>query len=297
MSVPTPARQSRESTAQLSIGDVAEAAGVAPGTLRMWETRFGFPVPTRLPSGHRRYSAHDVAAVKEVLLRQETGLRLESAVAAVRSRQHADEPSIFASVRASAPMLPKLRLRKTTLVALSQAIEDEMCARGQRGFAFGAFQRAGFYAGAAQRWDDIARRSRATVVMADFDDEGVPTHPEGKHPLYVPLGSGTPVRDEWAVVCDSPVFAGVLTAWEPIGQARVAEGERIFEAVWTLDPDPVRHAAQVCLDVAEAAHPDTDLSDVRTQLTTSPTSTAPTPQQLVEFCDRVIGQLDRRGPN
>lgn len=268
---------------------------MSPGTLRMWETRFDFPVPTRLPSGHRRYSQRDVEDVKEVLTRQHNGLRLENAVAAVRSRQHADEPSIFASVRASAPELPKLRLRKTTLIALSQAIEDEMCSRGQRGFAFGAFQRASFYAGASQRWNDITRRSHVTMVMADFGDEELPTHREGEHPLYVPLGSGTPIREEWAVVCDSPAFAGVLAAWEPIGQARVAEGDRIFEAVWTLDPEPVRQAAQVCLDVAEDAHPDTGLSDVRAQLTSSPTSTAPTPQQLVEFCDRVIGQLDRRG--
>ena len=40
----------------LSIGEIAARSGVAVGTLRMWEARYGFPVPGRLPSGHRRYS-------------------------------------------------------------------------------------------------------------------------------------------------------------------------------------------------------------------------------------------------
>ena len=50
--------------AGLSIGDIANRSGVAVGTLRMWESRYGFPVPERLPSGHRRYSEHDLEQVR-----------------------------------------------------------------------------------------------------------------------------------------------------------------------------------------------------------------------------------------
>ena len=44
-----------ESAAGLTIREMAARTGVPQGTLRMWETRYGFPVPERLPSGHRRY--------------------------------------------------------------------------------------------------------------------------------------------------------------------------------------------------------------------------------------------------
>ncbi len=40
----------------LAIKDVAEQTGIAAGTIRMWEQRYGFPAPQRTPSGYRRYS-------------------------------------------------------------------------------------------------------------------------------------------------------------------------------------------------------------------------------------------------
>ncbi|MEO5852308.1 MAG: DICT sensory domain-containing protein [Nocardioides sp.] len=281
-------------TPHLSIGDVAEQSGVSPGLLRMWETRFGFPEPTRLPSGHRRYSAADVEAVKDVLARQQSGLRLEKAIATVRSSLLAREPSIFAAVRTADPRIPRQRLRKSTLIALSWAIEDELCARGQRGFAFGAFQRGEFFRPAAERWQDIARRSHFAMVLADFP-AGLPTEGTGPgEPVFVPLSKGAPLREEWAVVCDSPAFAAVLTAWQPPGQAGVPQADREFEAVWTLDPGPVRSAAQVCLDAADASGVVPAAADLRRRLDVSPLATPPSPLAVTEFCDRVIGYLDRR---
>ena len=294
MSVPPSEQQPNEAAAPtLSIGDVAERAGVSPGLLRMWEQRFGFPQPIRLPSGHRRYSDADVEAVREVLARQESGLRLDRAVAAVRALRRSDEPSVFAAVRAADPRLPRQRLRKSTLVALSHAIEDEMCARGHQGFAFGAFQTGRHYAHAEPRWRDIARRSRCTMAIAEFPD-GLPAATgRGPHPVLVPLAGGDPQREEWAVVCDSPAFAAVLSAWEPPGQPRQPDSEREFETVWTLDPGTVRTAARVCLDLAEAAGID-GVPDLRAALASSPTSTPPSPQAVTDFLDRVIGELDRR---
>ena len=39
----------------ISIGGLARASGVPVETLRNWERRYGFPEPSRLDSGHRRY--------------------------------------------------------------------------------------------------------------------------------------------------------------------------------------------------------------------------------------------------
>jgi methylmalonyl-CoA mutase cobalamin-binding subunit len=51
---------------RLSIGDLARASGVAVGTIRAWETRYGRPTAERLPSGHRRYRASEVRWLRGV---------------------------------------------------------------------------------------------------------------------------------------------------------------------------------------------------------------------------------------
>ena len=53
--------------ARLSIGTVSRATGVPVGTLRTWESRYGFPVPLRRPSGHRVYPASAVARLRRVV--------------------------------------------------------------------------------------------------------------------------------------------------------------------------------------------------------------------------------------
>lgn len=49
-----------------SIGDVADATGVTPETLRVWERRYGRPQALRLPSGHRRYTAEHIRWLRRV---------------------------------------------------------------------------------------------------------------------------------------------------------------------------------------------------------------------------------------
>ena len=49
-----------ESTSSpLTIGDLAARTGVPIATIRSWESRYGFPIPSRAPGGHRRYVEGD----------------------------------------------------------------------------------------------------------------------------------------------------------------------------------------------------------------------------------------------
>jgi methanogenic corrinoid protein MtbC1 len=50
----------------LSIGDVAQAVSLSIDTIRVWERRYGKPVPVRLPSGHRRYTPEQVVWLRRV---------------------------------------------------------------------------------------------------------------------------------------------------------------------------------------------------------------------------------------
>jgi DNA-binding transcriptional MerR regulator len=235
--------------AELSIGDLAREAGVSPAVLRMWETRHGFPVPHRLSSGHRRYTHADVALVRQVIRLRDAGVRLETAIAEAAATRTPTSPSVFAELRRRHPSLPTHRLRKSTLIALSWAIEDQCCATAERPVLFGAFQRSAFYRPAAARWSEMSLFARSTIVLADDWDDAAP----GPGPERARLAADAPMRREWAVVCDAVDSSACLTAWELPGQQRVPDLDRVFEATWTLDPVAVRDAARVAAGVAETS--------------------------------------------
>jgi DNA-binding transcriptional MerR regulator len=48
----------------LSIGDICSETGLSADLVRVWERRYGFPVPLRLPSGHRRYRPSDLRRLR-----------------------------------------------------------------------------------------------------------------------------------------------------------------------------------------------------------------------------------------
>lgn len=236
-------------TGGLSIGEISRMTGVSVATLRTWELRHGFPVPHRLPSGHRRYDASVVEAVLSVLRQREAGIRLETAIAEVQQPGGRSAPSVFAEVRRRNPQLEVHRLRKPTLHAISRAIEDEFCARADQAVLVGGFQRQGFYAPVRDRWEDLAGTARSAIVMADFDR----TAGQDGRVVRVRLSPESPLRREWFVVCDSPSLPGLLTAWELPGQAGRPDAEREFEAAWTVDPRAVRSASRVCAATSLAA--------------------------------------------
>jgi len=55
-----------EETPKLSIGALSRATGIAVETLRTWESRYGFPVPERKPSGHRVYPLDAVPRLRRI---------------------------------------------------------------------------------------------------------------------------------------------------------------------------------------------------------------------------------------
>ena len=78
------ARKQREEDggAWLSIGALSRATGIAVETLRTWESRYGFPVPERKPSGHRVYPVSAVPRLRRVAQALAHGHRAGQVVAA-----------------------------------------------------------------------------------------------------------------------------------------------------------------------------------------------------------------------
>lgn len=239
---------------QLTISDLAGRTGLTPATLRAWEARHGFPVPKRLESGHRRYDEHDVALVQQVLRRRDAGVRLEAAIGEAAHAKAVDALSVYALLRDRHAHLQPQRLRKTTLLAMSWAIEDECCARAQRPLLFGAFQHARFFAGSARRWAELARTARRTTVFADSTD-AADAEP-GPGIRMVDLPADAPLRREWVLVCEAADYPAALAAWEVPGQQAVPDGDRVFEAIWSVEPRVVRDATRACLALADRLDPD-----------------------------------------
>lgn len=227
----------------------------------MWEQRHGFPVPMRLSSGHRRYRVADAEVVAEVLRRREQGVRLdvaiEQSVARFLAQARPPASSVFAELGRLHPQLAAHRLRKSSLIALSWANEDEFCAKASRPHLFGAFQRPGFYESARPRWRELARVARSAYVFADFEHPGDPAEPGAPAapagPVEVGLAVDAAMGREWVVVCDSLELSAALAAWELPGQHDVPDHDRVFEAVWTVDPVAVRDADRVCAALAQRA--------------------------------------------
>jgi DICT domain-containing protein len=236
----------------LTIREVARQTGVPEGTLRMWETRYGFPVPERLPSGHRRYSDDDVQRVRQVSRDREAGMSMPAAIERAQQIASEPEPSIFAGVRRRRPDLQPYLLAKRTLIGLSHAIEDECASLAERPVLFGSFQRERFYRDAEPRWRDLARTSASAVVFADFAEKRLP---EGA-PVELPIDRSDPLGREWSLICDAPGYAAFLAAWERPGQGGVPDIERRFETVWSVEPRLVREAARIAAGLVARTEPE-----------------------------------------
>src|SRR5947209_9547833 len=158
----------------LSIGEIASRSGVAVGTLRMWESRYGFPEPERLPSGHRRYSERDLEQVVAVARGRDAGLPLAMAIERARQARERPRPSVYGALRARFPHLHPHLLPKPALIQISHAIEDECSARSSAHMLFGCFQQERFYRQAQGRWRAMASTAECALVLADFAEVRYP---------------------------------------------------------------------------------------------------------------------------
>lgn len=240
----------------LAIKDVAERTGIAAGTIRMWEQRYGFPVPGRTASGYRRYSEDDVETLRKVLALRHRGLSVPAAISRAQDAGGpSDHPSIYAAVAAHDVGARPHVLRKSTLVALSKAIEHEALALAAQPVVFGAFQQERFYRRVERRYQRLAMHADAAAVFADF--AGGVRHPRGG-PVEIPIAPEDVLGNEWAVVVDAPGYAACLLAWEQPGVTEPGgpdDADRRFEAIWTIDPEATRRAAQVAARLAGRADP------------------------------------------
>jgi len=270
---------------KLAIKDLAEQTGVAAGTIRMWEQRYGFPEPARTPAGYRVYTEQDVVALRRVVAYRSGGLSVPAALERARSLEgETDRPSIFAALAAGdAPVRPQ-KLRRATLIALSRAIEEEAMARAAGPVVIAAFQDEANYRAVEHRYRRLAHVADAVGVFATFPAARLGDEDE---PAEIPISPSDSLGHEWAVIVDAPGYAACLVGWETPGRS----GERIFEAVWTMDAPVVRRAAQVGATIA-ARHAPEWSERLLSILADRPLAVEAPAPGLTALTNRMIGYLD-----
>ena len=258
---PDPAIQAPGS---LSIGEMSRYTGLSVSDLRNWEARYGFPKPRRSKGGRRTYGFGDVEAVTTVMEYRNAGMSLSAAI-----RRTLETPagkqlgpgnlSLFAALRKSRPDIAVHVLDKRTLLALTRAVEDCCFAAAQRPILIGAFQDTRFFRKAEARWADMASSS-ALAVAFSAAPPGADTSQARSSPVRyeIDLPDGSPMRREWALVCDGVELPTCVVAWERPGQERRADPSRVFEAFWSVDPAVVRIASRLALSIASSYDPHFD---------------------------------------
>ncbi len=278
------------SSSPLTIGDLASRTGVPVATIRSWESRYGFPRPTREAGRHRRYAEGDVAAVLEVLRHRSGGLGLGAAVRRVAAGAPARPRSVFAEIRRRHPELAAQVLSKSTLAGLSRAIEDECCARAADPLLFGGFQREHFLRRSQTRWAELARTARGAVAFARLTD-AAPTRTGAV--IEVALPEDAPLAREWFVICDAPDLPACLVAVELPSTRQHSDATRPFETLWSVDPSVVRDASRVAAGLAQEYRPDLGGS-VFAALSDDVPPASGDLRRASELFDRMLGYLEPR---
>ena len=278
-------------TPYLTIGELARRTGVGVSTLRAWEQRYGFPVPQRLSSGHRRYSPGDEAAIRQIVRDRMAGMTLEAAIDRItRPSASAPSHSLLATVHRTRPDLATRTLSRRAMLAISNAIEDETAARAVDAVVIGAFQRPAAFVQVRRRWTDISRAAHATLVFAAFG-----RHANRSTYWEIPVAEQAPIAREWAVLCDSPTFSACLVGRELPGApvpGRASDRGPAFDAVWSVEPDVVREVARAAVGVAAGAVPQV-FEVTRARLGQPPVITHDVVRTMTTLTNRIIGTLDR----
>jgi DICT domain-containing protein len=267
----------------LTIGTLARRTGVGVSTIRAWERRFGFPVPARLESGHRRYTERDVEAIRSALRERHTGSSLGLALERAKAKSLGPRSSLFGGLRHALSDIAPTVLSKRGMLMLSRAIEDEIAGRADQAILIGAFQHERFWRASEARWRNLATTTKAAIVLATL-----PRRRRRDQLWEVRIDPTTPIAREWAVVCDSATFSACLAGVELPDAA-----DRMFEVLWTTEPIIVRDIARIGADIAIAKQP--ALDDILKAALQAPAATRyDSVRATTALTNRVVGYMDRR---
>lgn len=167
--------------------------------------------------------------------------------------------SVLASLLEAMPHLRQQVYFKSSLTALSHAMEDQVLAGADQPLVIASFQRERFYRQEAHRYRRIADRTYQVYVLAapetDFKNdshfyETIAFEPEDA------------LSHEWHLVVIGRSYANCLICRErstpklDSTQALEVDSARRFEGIWTFDRSVCKKAAEILLNRIKAYRPE-----------------------------------------
>jgi signal transduction histidine kinase/BarA-like signal transduction histidine kinase len=163
-------------------------------------------------------------------------------VPAARTDVHA---SLYRALREARPDVRPILASKATLVATSHLVEDLVASADARHVLMSGFQHGRHWEAERARYLEL---SDAGDVIAVFAGREPPPEWEVDH-VGVRLRAGDPLTQEWFVLALGPEVAVTLCGLDagPDEEDAQEEGARLFEVLWSFDPDLAETAAQIVL--------------------------------------------------
>ncbi|MGF1587816.1 MAG: DICT sensory domain-containing protein [Pleurocapsa sp.] len=150
---------------------------------------------------------------------------------------------------------------KNTLVALCHALEDFILDSNSAPLMITAFQRGKWYLEEADRYNDLADKSKHVTILAT-PDSGFDTHPtsQKKNVALVQLKPEDPVAEEWHLMILSPTYTAMVLCQElsnaDYGANKPKEDlERKFYGFWTFEPKLVLETVELTIDHLKSYQP------------------------------------------
>ncbi len=217
---------------------------------------------------------------------------------AIRSRRSHQRTSLLADVVEALPHLRPQLYFKSSLVALSHAMEDQILAGQGHPIVFANFQRERYYRQEARRYHRISTIAKQVYILAapetDFTQSSVPYE-------TIALDLDDPLAQEWHLIILDQTYATCLICRErfhprksQMWQERETDAARQFEGIWSFDRQVVVTAARQLIPKILHYRPElqTKLSDVTDQLTLASTvAQSDSSLNPAPFAERLITYL------
>ncbi|MDY6786421.1 MAG: DICT sensory domain-containing protein [Cyanobacteriota bacterium] len=143
---------------------------------------------------------------------------------------------------------------KNTLIALCHALEDFILESESPPLMISAFQQGKWYIQEAERYGEIAEKSRKIVILATLGS-GFATHstPQKPNVALTNLDEDDPVAQEWHLIVFSPTYTAMVLCQELSEEDYGAQGqpeedlERKFYGFWTFEPKLVQETVDLAI--------------------------------------------------
>ncbi|MFM7423582.1 MAG: DICT sensory domain-containing protein [Elainella sp.] len=191
------------------------------------------------------------------------------------------QTSVLEELLQSSPQVRPQLYFKSSLTALSHAMEDQVLAGGSQPLIIASFQRERFYRQEAHRYERIAALTRHVYVLAAPETSFTNASRDYETIAFEPDDQ---LSREWHLVVIGPQYATCLICQERLSHPEQAPEAQIstqlpamdqtrrFEGIWTFDREVSCRAAEILLDRILIYRPElaSKIAEARAELIHSP---------------------------